>query len=467
MKTLLVITICTAFLSTNCLAQRADRKDKKDKKAEVEQTTEIAEEDVVEEVEAVPEITEECLINISLFNESAKNKQFADAVEPWLAAFEECPNGNKVIYSQGRNILHWQLSQTTDPAERDTLRKRLMKMYDQRIKYFGDDPKYPTSWILGLKALDYITYFPEDSLKENAYQWLEKSINGMKAESEVGVLQQFVVLSSNIYKVRPEHGEKFINDYLKATEYLDVIAKDETNRYAEMAGQIKIGLDALFVQSGAADCGILDNIYKDEVANSSDLEFLNRIIAFYKRTGCTKSEIYFAASEKAHKISPSSESANGCAEMAYLRNDFTQAIAYYEESIQLSTDDMEKAEQHFKIAQVYGNDLKNFSAARSHARKSLEYNPDQGKPYLLIGMLYAQSKPYDNPVLNKTVFWVAVDEFRKAKQVDPSCEEDANQMIATYSRYFPTTEEIFFQPELQDGQPFTVGGWIGQSTICR
>ncbi len=466
MKTLLVITICTAFLSTNCLAQKAAKKDKKAKTEQteaVEETAAVAEENE----DAVPEITEECLINISLFNESAKNKQYADAVEPWLAAFEACPNANRAIYSRGREILHWQLEQVTDPAEKDVLRNRLMKMYDQRIKYFGNDPKYPTSWILGLKALDYITYFPEDELKESAYGWLDASVEGRKGESEVEVLRQFVVLSANIYKEKPEHGEKFINDYLKASEYLEAISKDESNRHAEIAGQIKIGLDALFVQSGAADCATLDNIYNAEVTASTDLEFLNRVIVFYKRTGCTKSEVYFAASEKAHKISPSAESANGCAEMSYLRNNFTQAIAYYEESIKLSTDDLEKAEQHFKIAQVYGNDLKNFTSARTHARKSLEYNPKQGKPYLLIGMLYAQTKPYDNAVLNKTVFWVAVDEFRKAKQADPSCEEDANQMIATYSRYFPTTEEIFFQPELQDGKSFTVGGWIGQSTICR
>ena len=133
-------------------------------------------------------ISEECLINISLFNESAKNKQYADAAGPWLKAYTECPSANKAIYSHGRNILVWQLSQTKDPKEIDVLRNRLMEMYDKRIQYFGDDSRYPTPWILGRKALDYITYFPEDQLKENAYQWLETAVDSLKTELQNGAV---------------------------------------------------------------------------------------------------------------------------------------------------------------------------------------------------------------------------------------------------------------------------------------
>jgi UDP-N-acetylmuramoyl-tripeptide--D-alanyl-D-alanine ligase len=52
-----------------------------------------------------------CLIYISLFNESAKNKQYADAYGPWLSAYNECPGANKVIYTRGREILQWKLGQ--------------------------------------------------------------------------------------------------------------------------------------------------------------------------------------------------------------------------------------------------------------------------------------------------------------------------------------------------------------------
>ena len=82
--------------------------------------------------------------------------------------------------------------------------------------------------------------------------------------------------------------------------------------------------------------------------------------------------------------------------------------------------------------------------------------------------MYANTRGiYDSAALNKTVYWVAVDKFIKAKQVEPALEEKANELIRSYAPHFPSKEEIFFEPDLEDGKAFTVGGWIGETTICR
>ena len=119
---------------------------------------------------------------------------------------------------------------------------------------------------------------------------------------------------------------------------------------------------------------------------------------------------------------------------------------------------------------MYYLELNNNSRAREYARNSLEFNPNNGSPYLLIGSMYAKTRGiYDDPILAKSVYWVAVDKFVKAKQVDQSPKNiaDANKLINTYSAYFPSKEDVFFQPELQAGKQFVVGGWIGESTIAR
>jgi hypothetical protein len=74
---------------------------------------------------------------------------------------------------------------------------------------------------------------------------------------------------------------------------------------------------------------------------------------------------------------------------------------------------------------------------------------------------------FDDPVLRKTVFWVAVDKFVKAKQVDSSCADEANELIRRYSPHFPSKDDMFFKPELNEGKSFFVGGWIGESTTCH
>ncbi len=38
--------------------------------------------------------------------------------------------------------------------------------------------------------------------------------------------------------------------------------------------------------------------------------------------------------------------------------------------------------------------------------------------------------------------------IEKARQVDPSIAEKAASLVATYSRYFPSKQEIFFRPDL-------------------
>lgn len=464
----LIVILLSLVIFTNCYAQKPSKKDKKSKNAETEVVS-TPTDDVPQTVEEVPVATEECMINISLFNESAKNKQFADALGPWNKAYEECPGAQRAIYSMGRFIVQWELSQAKDDATYQKVFDKLMGMYDNRIKYFGKDERYPTAWILGIKAMDYITYVKNDPLKKKAYAWLEKSIDGMSENSELEAIRLFIVTSNDIYKAEPTHAEKFINDYIKVNGILDLMANNSENKNAAVAAQIKEGVDALFIQSGAANCETLDGIYKDKIAqNTTNEAYLNNVLTFYKRIRCTSSEVYFQAAVAAHKIKPTAESANALAEMSYKAGEHSKAIAYYDEATKLATANMDKADYQYKIAQIYYTEMNNYPRSREYARNSLEFNPNNGSAYLLIGIMYARSRTiYDDPILAKTVYWVAVDKFVKAKQVDSSITDEANKLINTYVGHFPSKDDMFFKPELKAGSSFYVGGWIGESTTCR
>jgi tetratricopeptide (TPR) repeat protein len=469
MKTKNVLVILfSVVLFTNCFAQKESKKDKKDKKAGA---TEVAV-PATPEVPAVPEVavvTEECNINISLFNESAKNKQYADALVPWNAAYKDCPGANKVIYSRGREIVQWELSQAKDDATYKQVFDKLMGMYDNRIKYFGDDARYPTPWILGLKGLDYVQFAKNDETKKPAYEWLKKSVEGMGENSELDVIRIFLTVSNNIFKADATHAENYISDFTKASAVLDqIIAKPELKTNAG-AIQLKPALEQLFAQSGAADCNTLDKLYKEQVAqNQTNQDVLTNIVGLYKRVRCIESEVFFSAAVALYKIQPTEESAAALATMSYKKEEFSKAVAFYDEATKLATKAEDKAEYQFTNAQIVYKELNNLSRAREYARNSLEFKSNNGKAYLLIGSMYAKSRGiFDDSVLAKTVYWVAVDKFVKAKQVDPSVADDANELIRTYSAYFPSKDDIFFQPQLKAGSSFFVGGWIGESTTCR
>ena len=64
------------------------------------------------------------------------------------------------------------------------------------------------------------------------------------------------------------------------------------------------------------------------------------------------------------------------------------------------------------------------------------------------------------------IFWAAVDQFIKAKQLDPEQSQKANDLINQYSEYFPINEDVFMYT-LKDGEDYKVGGWINETTKVR
>ena len=450
MKKVLLIALCFAIP----MAGFAQKKKKKGAEPEV----------VAPVVETLSD--EECMEKLSLFHESVKNNQFDEAYENWLPVYQSRPDMNKAIYTDGAKILDYRYQQATDENVRKALRDSIMQLHDDRIKYF-DEARYPDTYVLGVKAMDYLTYFPEDELALPAYGWMKESVTALGAKAQITVLRKFVELSYNLYKSNTDqYGDQFLADYQLASAALEQIAV-AGGKNAEHATSQKAYIDRLYAASGAADCGQMDQMYASVVAESaSDLDKLGSIMKLYRRLGCTESDVYFAAAEHAHKLQPTSESAAGCAQMCVKKGDMDGALEYYKQALSLVTDNEDKADYLYRMANVYVA-LKNYQLGASYAQQSLDINAEDGRCYLLMGICYASAKIYDDPILARSVFWVACDMFAKAKVVDASCASDANKLIATYRQYFPSKEDVFFHKELNDGQPFRVGGWIGKTTTCR
>lgn len=450
MKKVLLIALCFAIP----MAGFAQKKKKKGAEPEV----------VAPVVETLSD--EECMVNLSLFHESVKNKQYDEAYGFWLPVYQSRPDLNKAIYTDGTEILGHRYQQATDENVRKALRDSIMQLHDDRIKYF-DEARYPDAYVLGVKAMDYLTYFQEDELALPAYGWMKESVTALGAKAQITVLRKFVELSYNLYKSNTEqYGDQFLADYQLASAALEqIVAAGGKN--AEHATSQKAYVDRLYAASGAADCGQMDQMYATVVAESAnDIEKLGSIMKLYRRLGCTESDVYFVAAEHAHKLQPTSESAAGCAQMCIKKGDLNGALEYYKQALSMVTNDEDKADYLYRVANVYVL-LKNYQQGAAYAQQSLDVNPEDGRCYLLMGICYASAKIYDDPILARSVFWVACDMFRKAKTVDSSCATDANKLIATYSQYFPSKEDVFFHKELNDGQPFRVGGWIGKTTTCR
>lgn len=414
-----------------------------------------------------------CLQNISLFVPYAKVKNYADAYPSWKAAYDECPGATKDLYLYGVQIVNWQISEEKDPAKKEALIENLMEVYDKRVQYFGNDSRYGKDWILARKAQDYIRLKGDKLDPTIVYNWLSPIIDEYKEKTESLGVSWYMFASHKMLETNPDHKAKYVEDFLKCSAIFDAQLKaaEAANNAQEVTNlqALKSGIENGFASSGAADCGTLESIYAQKIEeNKTNLDFLKEAITLFRRVGCQESELYFAASGYAHQVEPTMESAFGLGRQALKKEDHETADKFFVEAASLATEDTTKSDIYYTLAAL-AFDRNSYSKARQYCQKAIEANPKACKAYILIGNMYAATANsiYDDPVMRKCVYYAAVDKFEAARRADPSCASEASNLIARFSGYFPTTEEIFMHPDLDKGKRITIGGWIGESTTIR
>jgi len=222
------------------------------------------------------------------------------------------------------------------------------------------------------------------------------------------------------------------------------------------------------VRVSATDCASAKELYGTKFnADPSDKSNLKRLYSSMQRYGCKSDPLYMKSLMKLAEIEPTASRYRLIAGNYEKQKSYGKAISYYEKSLGQENDRSKKAKVHYRLAKI--NQVKgSYSSARSHAQKAAKMQPGWGKPYILIGNLYAASaKQLSGDGLGgRSVYWAAVDMYARAKSIDPSVSGSADSKIGKYTGAFPDKETVFFKG-LKKGQSFKVGGWIGQSTKVR
>jgi len=403
----------------------------------------------------------ECLKNLSLYREFVKQKNYIDAISSWYEVFNNCPRATKNVYIDGVKIFRYLIEKEGDPQKQSDHIDTLMRIYDQRIQYYKQE-----GYVLGRKGVDYLRY-RKDKIEDIqiGYNILEKSINLRKNRSEEAVLVTFMTATEALFKGAAIEKEKVVENYAMLLEIIEAnLQKNKEDKKALLA---RDNIDAVFERSGAATCDALVALFQPKFeATPEDIPLLEKITNLLDKTDCKNEDLFFYASEKLHNLKPTSKSAAMVAEMCKNREEYNKAIDYYKEAIILEEDAEEKAVYYLQLADIYRK-LDQFSTARDYALKGIESDPSSGEAYILIGHLYAASKSCGvDDLTNAAIYWVAVDKYIQAKNVDPELTEEANKYITTYSKYFPNNETIFFF-SLKVGDTYKVGCWINETTTVR
>ena len=408
---------------------------------------------------------EACGRNYTIYYEMYKLGQYDAAIPFWQKTVSICPKFSLGLWKSGEKMYQKRIDALDPSIEREGLIDSLLWIYDQRIIHFGNDPRSSKGYVLGRKALSVLKYKKANS--DQAYAFLGESLALEGAKSKSDIVLTYMQVSRHLFKDGMINAENVLQDYELCMSIIDAKLLDKPND--KLITRARQGIETHFTKSGAADCDALLSVYESKFSdNNTDKEWLKKVRRQLKTASCTDNDFFLNLTIAMFDIEPSGDAARDIARMFLQREDYGKAAIYLENALELNLPDEDKAKSWYELGYIQYNHFKNYSDARSSARNALAIRPNWGDPYLLIGKVYVDVREtvYDEEFDQNTMFWAAVDQFAMAKKVDPEIAEKADELIQTYSRYFPSSETMFYYG-LKDGQDYTIGSWINVKTKAK
>lgn len=409
-------------------------------------------------------------------------ENFNIVYENWVKAYEGAPaaDGKRSYhFTDGVVILEAKKKRSgTSEEEKAKLDEEIIQLWSQLGKCFPDKKAIG----LGRKAYS-MFYMPNYGYRTSTLQAFKEALNKGGNDVEYIILEPLGQLVNYL----------FLNDQIQQTEARDLLIKGmdladynikNNKTYKAYYESSKARMENAFKdsESGIFDC----NYFKQQLIpvyeeNKDSLEILKYVYLKLVAQGCDTTdtkvqEIQTTYQNLAAKINAERQAEfleNNPAVWAnqlYRENKFKRAIAKYEEAIAQEEDNEKKGEYYFSIASIQFRKLGQNSTARATAYKAAELKPNWGRPYLLIGDMYASSTSCRNDNFGKgLIVLAAISKYAYAKSIDndPEVVEDADRKIGLYNGSIPLREEAFQRGHSEDGARLSTGCWVGETVTLR
>jgi len=386
----------------------------------------------------------------SLYREDLKIKEYESAYANWKKFIARAPGARKTPFLDGEKMLKRYL----DKSFTDERFTELLELYDMRIACHGEE-----GFVLGKKGLAVADYKPENVAEISSI--LRESIDERGSDTYFDVVKKYFATQYIESKKGTLSQGEMIDIYDEMTEICNYNINNKhkkASKYAEVKGYMDDKMGGV-----VKDCsGIIEFKGKAYRENPNDIAVINQ---FYDDLrNCKTDPLYMELLKKKHAMDPSTTTTKTLLNQSLSSKDYDGAIRYYEQLI--SIDPSSKADYLLKIALMHKK-KGSYAAARTKAKEAAAARPGWGKPYILIGDMYAssRSKCSGGKLKGYEVYWAAVDMYSKAKS-DPESAADAQSRMNKYWSAFPSKEDLFFY-KIATGSSYSVGCWIGTTTTVR
>ncbi|HSI70916.1 MAG TPA: hypothetical protein VK941_11825 [Gillisia sp.] len=427
---------------------------------------------------------QDCATKAALAYDDAKAQRYDQAYQPLMDVKNECPTYSLATFQYLDRIIKHRLD-NAQGAEKGKLIEENIQLMNDRLKHFPD--KTNEAEIQG--EIAWLKYDNGIGTKEEQFKAFD---DAFKASPESFTSPKRIYAYFSLLVDLQDEGKRDLQDVFELYEEVITKIEDEENKLAQMlaplvekqetgaaltakekqlADNAEINLSAYSTVKGSvnaklgqrADCTNLIPLYKkDFEANRTNVDWLKIASERLSAKDCTEDPIFFQVSEALHRAEPSAKSALYLGQLAEAEGKSSQAMKYYTESAELEENPRDKARVYMRIADNYRKGG-NLSQARTFYRRSLDAQPSNGRAYLHIANMYAQSANNcgETTFDKRAVYWLAADYAARAGRVDPSLSSTANESVAAYKGRAPQKSDIFQAGK--QGETIRIGCWIGES----
>lgn len=388
----------------------------------------------------------------ALYTDNFKQGNYRVAADHLSWLLKNAPNLNKSIYINGVKIYNGLAKEEADKTQKRVYEDSVLLLYDLRIQYFKEEAK-----VLNRKAYDAYKFYKGDKSKyEDLYNLFKSTfeLNGNKV-MDINLLPYMDVIRR--YKLSGGNltDQQVLDRYEEIVDIINYKIDQKVN-----VERLKVVLDKvneLLVATVKVDCDFIENTLGPKLKSEPDnLKLAKNILRLGFAGKCMDSEAFIEGAKVVQKHEPAYGIAKLIGQSAASKKDYSTAIKYLEESVDLTDDNTKKADAYYSLAVIQSASHKKVSA-RDYARKALQADPTRKDAYKLIGNLYFNSfkecSKGENPVHDKAVYIAAYNMFRHAGDGEGMSRAKAQ---------FPTMEEIFTW-NLQVGDSYKIGCWINEA----
>jgi len=406
------------------------------------------------------------------------DEDFNIAFNNWKTAYEIAPaaDGQRPFHFTDGRLFYKTLREKTEDAAKDKeYAEMILSLYDQQAACFQNE-----GYLLGRKGFD-MFYMPEYGYRMETYETLKQAVEKSGNNTEYIVFEPLAQVMVYLYQ-NDKIGKE---DVVEMVEKIEVISEhniENNERYGEyyQSAQARMNSHLAPIEDEVFDCEYFKKkLLPQYQENPDDLEVIKYVYNKLAQQGCNpetdadlqglRTKYETLATEINAQLEAERRANNPGYDAAQLQKDgkYEEAVARYRQAIESSEDQDAKAQFYYSIAFIQTWQFNQYQTARENARKSASLREGWGKPYILMGDIYAKaSRGCGDDWDTRMAILAAIDKYSYARSVDSEVAEEAGRKIGSYSGALPEKQEGFMRG-VKEGQSVRVGCWIGETVKVR